>query len=223
MPLLPKCRYGLLMLAAVMLAACGSHTKAPPSFTASGYIADRGAVRLWRKDDQAHQTVNIISVFSPYSGDNTVLTRYEFLGDDVRQINQTQSGAQPQTVQIRFDAEGNTSFMQRQRADQRENLNTDELALYRFQAKRVLDVSQTLRAGKVILIQGTWRHGVLTTCEGNVIEPEFDQRAAAWIAARAKRSAGQVGVAWLEAPEGVQLLLVANENFCHWQPKKHLM
>jgi hypothetical protein len=27
-----------------------------------------------------------------------------------------------------------------------------------------------------------------------------------------------VSVAWLEAPEGSQLLLVANENFCTWQP-----
>jgi hypothetical protein len=25
-------------------------------------------------------------------------------------------------------------------------------------------------------------------------------------------------VAWLEAPEGSQLLLVANEDFCTWQP-----
>jgi hypothetical protein len=27
-----------------------------------------------------------------------------------------------------------------------------------------------------------------------------------------------VSIAWLEAPEGSQLLLVANENFCTWQP-----
>ena len=220
MPLLLKGRVGLLMLTAVMLAACSSHPEAPPSFTASGYIADRGVVRLWRKDDQTHQTATIISVFSPYSGDKTVVTRYEFLANEVRQINQTQGGVHPQTVQIRFDAEGNTSFMQRLRADQRENLTSDELALYLFEAKRTLDASQALRAGKVILIQGQWQHGVLTTCEGNVVDPGFDRRAAARIAARAKRSAGQVSVAWLEAPQGVQLLLIANENFCHWQPKK---
>jgi hypothetical protein len=29
-----------------------------------------------------------------------------------------------------------------------------------------------------------------------------------------------VSVAWLEAPEGSQLLLVANEDFCTWQPTK---
>ncbi len=27
-------------------------------------------------------------------------------------------------------------------------------------------------------------------------------------------------MAWLEAPEGSQLLLVANEDFCTWQPTK---
>lgn len=223
MPLLLMRRYVLLGLMASLLAACGSHPKAPPSFTASGYIADRGAMRIWRKDDVGRETVNIVGVYSPYNGDNTLVTRYQYLRNDVRQIDQTQSGAHAQTVQIRFDEQGNPSFMQRQRAGQREKLSEDELALYQFEAKRLLDVSQTLRAGKVILMQGQWHNNVLTTCQGNVVEPDFDQRARSWIAARAKRSTGQVGVAWLAAPEGTQLLLVANENFCHWQPKKSEM
>ncbi len=220
MPLLFLRRCGWVGLMACALAACGSHHKAPPSFTASGYIADRGAVRLWRKDDETHQTVNLVSVYSPYQGGNTVVTRYQYLQNDVRQINQTQSGSHPETVQIRFDEQGNASFMQRQRDGQREKLSDDALALYQFEAKRLLDISQSLRAGKVILIQGQWQNGVLTTCQGTAVDPDFDERAASWITARARHSTGALGVAWLEAPEGTQLLLVANENFCHWQPKK---
>ncbi|WP_282916520.1 DUF1481 domain-containing protein, partial [Klebsiella pneumoniae] len=35
---------------------------------------------------------------------------------------------------------------------------------------------------------------------------------------RQTHSAAAVSVAWLEAPEGAQLLLVANGDFCRWQP-----
>ncbi|WP_413727389.1 DUF1481 domain-containing protein [Sodalis sp. RH19] len=220
MPLLFLRRCGWLGLLACLLTACGSHSKAPPAFTASGYVADRGAMRLWRKDDAAQQTVNIVSVYSPYQGENTIITRYQFLHDDVRQINWTQNGAHPQTVQIRFDDQGNPSYMQRQRDGLREKLSDDELALYQFEARRLLDVSSTLRAGQVKLMQGIWRDGVITTCDGKTARPDFDQRSASWIAARAQHSTGQLGIAWLEAPEGTQLLLVANEDFCHWQPKK---
>ncbi|HAJ3604784.1 TPA: DUF1481 domain-containing protein, partial [Escherichia coli] len=35
---------------------------------------------------------------------------------------------------------------------------------------------------------------------------------------RQSHASAAVSIAWLEAPEGSQLLLVANENFCTWQP-----
>ncbi|HEY0208457.1 DUF1481 domain-containing protein [Acerihabitans sp.] len=220
MPLLFLRRCGWLGLLTCVLTACGSHTKAPPAFTASGYVADGGAVRLWRKDDRAQQTVNIVSVYSPYQGENTVITRYQFLREDVRQITRTQNGEHPLTVQIRFDEQGNPSYMQRQRDGIREKLSDDELALYVFEARRLLDVSKTLRAGQVKLVQANWRNGVMVTCDGKQVKPDLDERSISWIAARAHHSTGQLGVAWLEAPEGTQLLLVANEDFCHWQPKK---
>lgn len=37
---------------------------------------------------------------------------------------------------------------------------------------------------------------------------------------RQSRSSVDVSVAWLEAPEGSQLLLVANSDFCRWQPNE---
>lgn len=177
-------------------------------------------MRIWRKDDAQQQTINILSIYSPYKGDNTTVTRFQFLRGDVRQINRTQSGEHEQSVQLRFDEQGNASFMQRQRDGRREKLSDDEITLYQFEAKRLLDVSQSLRAGKVALVQGKWQAGIITTCDGKVVTPDFDRRSSSWIAERTKHSTGQLGVAWLEAPEGTQLLLVANEDFCHWQPKK---
>lgn len=209
-----------LGLAAILLVSCSRHHNAQPTFTASGYIADGGVVRLWRNDEQAQQTVSILSVFSPFKGRDTVITRYQYLNDQVHQIIRTQTGDHPETVQIRFDEQGNVSFMQRQRDQAREKLSDDELALYQFEANRMLEVTHTLSAGHVHLIQGQWRNGLMFNCQGKNIEPAFDNQTLAWITARSKHAAGPLGVAWLEAPEGTQLLLVANEDFCRWQPKR---
>ncbi len=46
------------------------------------------------------------------------------------------------------------------------------------------------------------------------MKPDLDERALAHIERRQNHSSVEVSVAWLEAPEGSQLLLVANENFC---------
>lgn len=138
-----------------MLTACSYH-QSPPAFTATGYIADRGAMRLWRKDDTASGRVTLESVYSPYRGGDTTVTRYEYQQDEVRQIRRQQSGEQPETVQLRFDAQGHLSFMQRERGQRRESLSDDETALYQFEARRLLEVSQALRAGRVRLKQGVW-------------------------------------------------------------------
>ena len=49
------------------LSACGMHSDLP-AFSASGYVADQGVVRLWRKDDDQHRPVVLMSVYSPYHG-----------------------------------------------------------------------------------------------------------------------------------------------------------
>jgi len=37
---------------------------------------------------------------------------------------------------------------------------------------------------------------------------------------RAANSSQPVNVAWLDGPEGRELLLVANNDFCSWEPTK---
>ncbi len=53
--------------------------------------------------------------------------------------------------------------MQRQLATRREPLTRDEIALYQYQARRILEVSNALRAGKVKLLQGHWMQGEVQT------------------------------------------------------------
>jgi Protein of unknown function (DUF1481). len=80
--------------------------------------------------------------------------------------------------------------------------------------------SDALRQGRVELHQGSWhKDGTVTTCEGQTIKPKLDSQAISYIERRQSQSSKELSVAWLAAPEGSQLLLVANEDFCSWQPK----
>ncbi len=73
--------------------------------------------------------------------------------------------------------------------------------------------------GRVVLRQGRWQaNHTVQTCEGETVKPDLDAYALERVERRQSHSSAAVSVAWLEAPEGVQLLLVANEDFCRWQP-----
>jgi primosomal replication protein N len=54
----------------------------------------------------------------------------------------------------------------------------------------------------------------VTTCEGQTVKPELESWATEHIQRRQRHSSMEVSVAWLEAPEGSQLLLV-ERRFLH--------
>lgn len=202
-----------------VLSACSSHSD-PPAFSASGFVADQGVIRLWRKDDDRHRPQVLMSVYSPYRGLGTVTTLYEYQNGELRQIKRTDADGDRDSIQLRFTDDGEVSFMQRQLATRREQLTADEIALYQYQARRVLEVSNALLAGNVKLLQGRWQQGRVQTCDGQTLKPGLDGSAEAWIERRARNSSQPVNIAWLDAPEGRELLLVANEDFCRWEPKE---
>ncbi|WP_411705713.1 DUF1481 domain-containing protein [Edaphovirga cremea] len=201
----------------------GCSTSTPPLFTASGYVADQGINRLWRMDDTQQQPQTLINVYSPYHGGDTIITRYEYQNRDLRLVRETHAGEDGEIIQLRFDGEGEVSFMQRQLATRREKLSSDDIIRYKYQAQRVLELSNTLRAGRVELQQGLWKQGVITGCNGKQLQPEFGTYSQVWLAKRASQSDDLLGLAWLNAPEGTELLLVANEDFCRWEPKANDM
>ncbi|EFE05401.1 hypothetical protein CIT292_11264 [Citrobacter youngae ATCC 29220] len=124
-------------------------------------------------------------------------------------------------MRIRFDDRGELSFMQREVDGQKQQLSSDQIALYRYRAEQIRQTSDALRQGRVVLRQGRWHaNNTVTTCEGETLKPDLESWAINHIERRQSHSSVEVSVAWLEAPEGSQLLLVANEDFCHWQPKE---
>ncbi|MFI8418493.1 DUF1481 domain-containing protein [Serratia sp. NPDC078593] len=204
---------------AISLSAC-SWNKAPPAFSASGYVADQGVVRIWRQDDDRQRPRVLMAVYSPYRGAGTTMTHYEYQNGVLWQIKRTSIDSDKDAIQLRFADDGSVSFMQRQLATRREQLSADDIARYSYQARRVLALSDALRVGKVQLLQGRWQQGMVQTCAGKRINPGLNRSSIAWIERREKNSRGPLSIAWLDAPEGRELLLVANEDFCHWEPKE---
>ncbi|EPJ1833063.1 DUF1481 domain-containing protein [Shigella sonnei] len=203
-PLLSFWRRSLMLAGALLLTAC-SHNSSLPPFTASGFAEDQGAVRIWRKD----------------SGDTTT-REYRWQGDNLTLININVYSKPPVNIRARFDDRGDLSFMQRESDGEKQQLSNDQIDLYRYRADQIRQISDALRQGRVVLRQGRWHamEQTVTTCEGQTIKPDLDSQAIAHIERRQSRSSVDVSVAWLEAPEGSQLLLVANSDFCRWQPNE---
>lgn len=216
-PLLSVWRRPLALAGILLLTACSHDTSLPP-FTASGYADNQGAMRIWRKD--SGDEVHLLAAFSPWRHGDTSTSEYRWQGDQLALIELNVYGKPPEHIRARFDAQGDLSFMQREVDGQKQQLSSDQVALYRYRAEQIRQTSDALRQGRVVLRQGRWNaaaHTVLT-CEGQTVRPDLDSRALAHIERRQSHASAAVSIAWLEAPEGSQLLLVANENFCTWQP-----
>ncbi|MFS2224383.1 DUF1481 domain-containing protein [Pantoea sp. B65] len=203
----------------LLLAGCSSQPTLP-DFTASGYLADRGAVRIWRKNSH-QQVAHMMTVFSPFNGDATEITDYSWQDGKLTSIQRQTKGAHPDDITLRFDPQGRLSFMQRQLQGRREAVSTDTVELYTFDAERMLKISDALLSGRVMLKQGRWlTGGEVKTCQGKLVQPALDSRSLGYIAQRQASSSVPLSIAWLEAPEGTQLLLAANEDYCQWEPKE---
>ncbi len=200
----------------LLLTAC-SHDSSLPPFTASGFADDQGAVRIWRKDSGGE--THLLSAFSPWHHGNTSLDEYRWQGDTLTLVELNIYSQPPEHIRVRFDDRGELSFMQREVNGQKQQLSSDQVALYRYRAEQIRQTSDALRQGRVVLRQGRWQaNRTVQTCEGQTVKPDLDAYALDRIEQRQKHASAAVSVAWLEAPEGAQLLLVANEDFCRWQP-----
>ncbi len=84
-PLLLFCRRCGSLALMSLLAGCSSHPPAPTVF-ASGYLADRGVIRLWRQDEPQQQLTSLVTVFTPLQGDDIRITRYHFQQGALREV-----------------------------------------------------------------------------------------------------------------------------------------
>ncbi|WP_273805052.1 DUF1481 domain-containing protein [Providencia rettgeri] len=205
-----------------MLSACSSNAPKLPEFSASGFIADDGVIRMWRLNDAKNQPLVLMVVYSPYKGTDTSVNFFEYRSGNLWQIRSqilNQKGGDI-TEQLRFDKNNDIIFMQRAQDGTKTPLSTDEITRWRFEAQRVLETNTALIVGGVKLYQGRWQQGKVTTCEGDVREVTFEPYAENWLQSRAKVWHSQLNLAWLESSEGNQLLMVADTDFCRWQPSK---
>ncbi|WP_084766417.1 DUF1481 domain-containing protein [Xenorhabdus cabanillasii] len=211
---------GLLALGVVsLLSACSVQPKTP-IFSASGFITDGGVIRLWRLNDQNSKPQVIMSVYSPYHHKNTTVSFYEYRRGNLWQVRRNVLNNHPTEEILRLDREDNVIFMQRQFDGRREQLSNDDIISLQFDAKRTEEISDALIVGEVKLVQGHWQNGKVTTCAGKKLFIEFEPQDRVWLEERHKNSYGTLTIAWLEAPAGRQLLLVANDDFCRWEPTK---
>ncbi|WP_026042893.1 DUF1481 domain-containing protein [Pantoea sp. A4] len=205
------------LLFSLLLTACSSHQKIPP-FTASGYLADRGTVRIWRLND-GDQSIHLRAVYTPFTGDSREVTDYSWHDNQLVSLRKTLNGKQPDDVTLRFDHAGALSFMQRQLAGRREAVSPESVELYKFDADRLLKASNALLNGQVWLKQGHWLgDGQVRSCEGQIISPAFTDSDRRYVLQQQARLQTPLMVAWLEAPQGVQLVWYSAQDECSWQP-----
>ncbi|MDR0218188.1 MAG: DUF1481 domain-containing protein [Enterobacteriaceae bacterium] len=211
---------GLLALGLTSLLSACSNQPPKTIFSASGFITDGGVTRLWRLNDQNSKPQVIMSVYSPYQHKNTTITFYEYRQGNLWQVRRSVLSDQPVEETLRLDREADLIFMQRQLPDRREPLSNDEIISLQLDAEQVKETSDALIARKVELVQGYWQNGAVVTCAGKAILNKFEPYAQRWLEKRGRNSDRKLSIAWLESPEKRQLLLVANDDFCSWEPTK---
>lgn len=197
-----------------LMAGCSSNR--PPVLYASGYIADDGVMRIWQKVSGNDRPMLMMSVYTPYSG-NTIITHYEYSNGELSSVRSDVQSKDGEQVRLRLDEKGNPNFMERVLPDRNEPLSSDDILRIKYEEHKVRDTSTTLAAGKIELFQGHIRNGIITTCAGEEAKLKFSAPQQAWLEKRV-RNGGNLSLAWLNAPRGLELLLVANDDFCQWQP-----
>ncbi|STV68104.1 lipoprotein [Klebsiella michiganensis] len=157
-----------------------------------------------------------LAAFSPWRHGNTSTSEYRWQDGQLALIELNVYGKPPEHIRARFDAQGELSFMQREIDGQKQQLSSDQVALYRYRAEQIRQTSDALRQGRVMLRQGRWHaNRTVTTCEGQTVKPDLDTQALAHIERRQNHSSIEVSVAWLEAPEGSSAAAGGKRRFLH--------
>ena len=209
-------RKSVISLVCMLLAGCSSSQKYP-SFSASGYLADRGVVRLWRKNTDSDD-VTIRVLYTPFAQKVTEESEYHWQDGKLSSVSRHIRGAASDDVTLRFDQQGNVSFMQRQLEKHREPVSQQAIELYQFDAGRILGISNALQAGKIRLQQGIWQQGnTVMTCDHQQVQAELGAEALRVIR-RSDSGTAPLYISWLQGPQGTQLLKATPDNLCHNQP-----
>ena len=162
-----------------------------------------------------------MSVYSFYKKPETVITFYEYRQNKLWQVrSEVINPNDPSSWHLRLNKRGEVIFMQQESQKQKRALTEDERLRMVFAASKVREISEALTIGKVNLVQGIWYQNTMTTCAGEKVSVSFEGPEQRWLKTRTRNSSKPSYVAWLDSPEGKQLLMVAEHDFCKWEPTK---
>ncbi|VTO30186.1 lipoprotein [Klebsiella pneumoniae] len=85
---------------------------------------------------------------------DTSTSEYRWQGDQLALIELNVYGKPPEHIRARFDAQGDLSFMQREVDGQKQQLSSDQVALYRYRAEQIRQTSDALRQGRSSCARG---------------------------------------------------------------------
>lgn len=198
------------------LCSCALFQKKPEAH-ATGYLADRGVVRIWQHTTSSGYTT-LQTIFTPFDGSNESEALYHWDQESLVSVAKQSLQGPENSFSARFSRiDGTTSFMQQKSATSRQSLTVNELEFAKFEAQRMVEVSRDLISGRVVLHQGRWlsvQH--VETCDGTLAQFQFNNRENQRLSSLSQQSPAYV--AWIEAPEGQQVLLMTARNLCQQQP-----
>lgn len=206
----------LILIAAFVLFGC-VNTVPKPTLDATGYLDDKGSVRIWRKDLN-NIPLAIVSDYIPYNNEESrIVTTYEYFDGSLSQIKR-QIATQPEVVeQLRFDAQNKLTFNQRVFPDRKEMIDSAAIEYLTWQAQQILQMSSILRVGKFKLIQGRYQQGQIKTCAGENAYVDLEPSQREWLNKQLKTHSA-VGLAWLVSSAGEELLLMTDLDICASEP-----
>lgn len=198
------------------LSSCALFQKKPETH-ATGYLADRGVVRIWQHTTSSNYTM-LQTVFTPFDGSDESEAIYHWDEESLVSISKQSLQGPENRFSARFSRkDGTTTFMQQKYANSRQPLTVNELELAKFEAQRVLEVSRDLINGRVTLHQGRWLSDQqVETCDRTLAPFRSNDRENQRLRSLSQQSPAYV--AWIEAPEGQQVLLMTTRNLCQQQP-----
>ncbi|MGL4861339.1 MAG: DUF1481 domain-containing protein [Enterobacteriaceae bacterium] len=197
----------------LLLAGC-SKPKVAPTLQATGYIDDSGAVKIWRQDDSQYKPAEIVAIYTPYRHKGGSLSYYGYAHGVLMEVSKQQEGPDPDKIQLRFDREGEVIYMQRQQGGRNSLVSEDEIDKLRYESDNLIALTDALRIGEVKLFQGRWHDGEVMTCGGQQVKPPLEEAQLLKVRQEEQQSATPVNIAWIERPDGAQLLQVTTQDLC---------
>lgn len=200
------------------LVACSGDRKPTASFFASGYMSDKGVVRIWRKDTR-EQTSHLRVVLTPPTKKNSEIIDYFWQGGRLAAIILKTLGPDAATTTLHFGLKGDVSFMQWENASQRTSISGGRISMLKFEAERIYGTSNALKNGNIVLKQARWNgDGSARYCNGEATTIQLDDSQWLVVKKQYEKSKKIVSLAWVESKRDLQPLLVTTENLCDDEP-----